>query len=292
MPNGERPPAFLFYPRDFLTDRVVASMTPEELGGYVPLLCHAWLSDKPGILPDDDALLARLSGLGERWKACRSAIRSAFAQRGNELVQKRMVQEREAQLRRRERHVAGAIATNEIRRSANAQRTPSDTPSARIAFAVASASSVASPDSDSNSQKGRVKSTVDARRPPFVKPTLEEVETYCAERKALNRPAPDPEAWFDHYTANGWRVGKNPMKDWRAAVRQWERNPLSTNGNGHVGNGRVPPMNPEELKQRMGLACDEHSSYYDPREWCRLNRLRHEPYPVPAKWRQLDAEIA
>ena len=29
--------------------------------------------------------------------------------------------------------------------------------------------------------------------------------------------------WFDYYTANGWKVGKNAMKDWRAAVRTWER---------------------------------------------------------------------
>jgi len=30
--------------------------------------------------------------------------------------------------------------------------------------------------------------------------------------------------FFDYYEANGWRVGKNPMKDWKAAVRTWERN--------------------------------------------------------------------
>jgi hypothetical protein len=36
---------------------------------------------------------------------------------------------------------------------------------------------------------------------------------------------------MDHYTANGWRVGRNPMKDWKAAVRQWERNELR-GGNG------------------------------------------------------------
>ena len=31
---------------------------------------------------------------------------------------------------------------------------------------------------------------------------------------------------MDHYTANGWKVGRNPMRDWKAAVRQWERNDL------------------------------------------------------------------
>lgn len=56
----------------------------------------------------------------------------------------------------------------------------------------------------------------------FAPPTLEEVRAYCEERKNDI----DPEAFIDHYTGNGWKVGKNPMKDWRAAVRQWERNDI------------------------------------------------------------------
>lgn len=50
-------------------------------------------------------------------------------------------------------------------------------------------------------------------------PTLEEVKEYCSERG--NKV--DPERWFDYYTSNGWKVGKNPMRDWKAAVRTWER---------------------------------------------------------------------
>ena len=50
-------------------------------------------------------------------------------------------------------------------------------------------------------------------------PTLDEVKAYCNERN--NRV--DPERFIDYYTANGWKVGKNPMKDWKAAVRTWER---------------------------------------------------------------------
>ena len=50
-------------------------------------------------------------------------------------------------------------------------------------------------------------------------PTLEDVKAYCKERG--NRV--DPERFIDYYTSNGWKVGKNPMKDWKAAVRTWER---------------------------------------------------------------------
>ena len=52
----------------------------------------------------------------------------------------------------------------------------------------------------------------------FVPPTIEEVETYCKERNN----GVNPRRWYDHYQAVGWKVGRNPMKDWKAAVRKWE----------------------------------------------------------------------
>lgn len=53
----------------------------------------------------------------------------------------------------------------------------------------------------------------------FVKPTVEEVRAYCLERK--NKV--DPERFFDFYESKGWMVGKSPMKDWKACVRNWEK---------------------------------------------------------------------
>ena len=49
----------------------------------------------------------------------------------------------------------------------------------------------------------------------FVRPTLQEVQDYCQERKN----SVNPEKWIAHYQSNGWKVGKNSMKDWKAAVR-------------------------------------------------------------------------
>lgn len=55
----------------------------------------------------------------------------------------------------------------------------------------------------------------------FKKPTVEEVRTYCEERK--NKI--DPNEFIDHYDRNGWVYGKKhtPVKDWKACVRIWER---------------------------------------------------------------------
>lgn len=54
----------------------------------------------------------------------------------------------------------------------------------------------------------------------FVKPTIEEVAEYCAER----RNGIDPQEFIDSNDAKGWRVGKThtPMKDWKAVIRTWE----------------------------------------------------------------------
>lgn len=58
----------------------------------------------------------------------------------------------------------------------------------------------------------------DTQRKRFVKPTLDEVRDYCNERHNIV----NPEHFMDYYESNGWRVGKNPMKDWKATVRSWE----------------------------------------------------------------------
>lgn len=53
----------------------------------------------------------------------------------------------------------------------------------------------------------------------FVKPTLDEVKSYCQERNN----SVNAESFIDFYESKGWKVGKTPMKDWKACVRTWER---------------------------------------------------------------------
>ena len=58
------------------------------------------------------------------------------------------------------------------------------------------------------------------KRKRFEKPTLSQITQYCIER---NNNV-NAEQFFDYYESNGWKVGKNSMKDWKAAVRTWEKN--------------------------------------------------------------------
>lgn len=53
----------------------------------------------------------------------------------------------------------------------------------------------------------------------FTPPTVEEVRAYCLERSN----GIDPQRFVDFYASKGWMVGRNKMKDWQAALRNWEK---------------------------------------------------------------------
>ena len=61
--------------------------------------------------------------------------------------------------------------------------------------------------------------SIDSNRKRFTKPTIQEVQEYIDERQSNV----DANRFYDYYESNGWKVGKNPMKDWKACVRTWER---------------------------------------------------------------------
>ena len=77
----------------------------------------------------------------------------------------------------------------------------------------------------------------------FKKPTIEEIQAYCDERNN----GIDAERFFDYYESKGWKVGKSPMKDWKASIRTWERNNGITKGN---------------IKQTSGFDYDQFTEEY------------------------------
>ena len=58
-----------------------------------------------------------------------------------------------------------------------------------------------------------------ATRKVFVKPTPLEIQTYVDEQNLQI----DAERFYDYYEGNGWKIGRNPMKDWKATARNWSR---------------------------------------------------------------------
>lgn len=69
-------------------------------------------------------------------------------------------------------------------------------------------------DNDKDNGKG-----IREKRTRFSPPTIEEVEQYCSER----HNGVDAQRFVDFYASKGWKVGQNPMKDWKACVRTWEQ---------------------------------------------------------------------
>ena len=87
----------------------------------------------------------------------------------------------------------------------------------------------------------RKESPANGRAPRFSPPSVEEVRAYCMER----RNGVDPERFVDFYASKGWKVGREPMKDWKACVRTWERRDRD-NGNGG-GNGTPFEYDPGDM---------------------------------------------
>jgi hypothetical protein len=69
----------------------------------------------------------------------------------------------------------------------------------------------------------------------FVKPTIEQLKEYMTEQ-GMNDIA---ENWLNHYEANGWMVGKNKMKDWKASVRTWKINQKNNSATPQVVHKKV-----------------------------------------------------
>ena len=85
-------------------------------------------------------------------------------------------------------------------------------------------------------------------RGKFIPPSIDEIKEYCKERNNNI----DAEQFHDFYSSKNWFVGKNKMKDWKAAVRTWERNnkkeePRTTRGSDYVRAER------ERIKREAGL---------------------------------------
>ena len=103
-------------------------------------------------------------------------------------------------------------------------------------------------DSDNDNDLKEKTSLTRGKRERFVPPTVEEVAEYCAERQN----GIDAEEFVDFYASKGWKIGKEPMKDWKAAVRTWERK--------RKGEAR---SSPQKKEFRWGLKDREYKEEND-----------------------------
>ena len=95
-----------------------------------------------------------------------------------------------------------------------------------------------------------VEKAAQSAKPPahtrFSPPSVQEIEDYCTEKGFLL----DAERFVDYYASIGWRVGKNPMKDWRAAVRTWVKKDTPKPEPENCGYVLAPAEDPFEVAMR------------------------------------------
>lgn len=95
------------------------------------------------------------------------------------------------------------------------------------------------------------KESIGNSKDKFTKPTIEEINSYCKERK--NNV--DPDRFYNFYESKGWYVGKNKMKDWKACVRTWEKNTSQDSKTPEWFNEEqvVKPLSQEEQEEMNNL---------------------------------------
>lgn len=103
------------------------------------------------------------------------------------------------------------------------------------------AARIQNPESESRIQNPEYE---EGNRKRFAPPSVAEVRAYCEQRGN----GVDPQRFVDYYTANGWMVGKNKMKDWKASVRTWESKQSTY----------ARPVQPRNVNPFLGIVGDEY----------------------------------
>jgi uncharacterized protein YdaU (DUF1376 family) len=196
-------PAFQFYADDFLAGTM--TMTNEERGAYISLLCLQW---SKGCVTELDIQRICL-GMPTH---CQGICQSKF-QLGDDghYRNSRLEVERSKQKERSEKQ--RDIAN--LRWNKNAKAMPTHYQEDAEAYARSI------PESCSPSPSPSPIIKIQADKPPstrFQKPTLEQLNTK-ADLIGLSRTEVDK--FWNYYESNGWKVGKNPMKSWPAALQNW-----------------------------------------------------------------------
>jgi len=184
-------PAILFYTADFLTG--TAFFTDEQRGQYIRLLCE---QHQNGHIPESHMI--------DVCKSIDSLVVSKFKKdKFGMYFNQRMEDER---LKR--------VKYSESRRKNRVKKTYDSTYDKHMSLHMENENEDINEDINTKSAKKN-----------FC--TLDDVRRYCSERKN----GVDPERFYNYYESNGWMVGRNKMKDWKAAVRTWERNQKSNEKN-------------------------------------------------------------
>ena len=210
-------PAFLFYPKDWKEDPALQMCSREARSVWIDMLCLMFNAPIRGVCQSGgrpwthQEIASAIGGDIGSNVACITELVSKAVAAVNDcgaIFSRRMVRDEQARKLDRER----------LKRWRDLQK-PAGISSVKLTPETPVVTVDVTP------LKRRASGTANVTTIVSKIPTIEEVSSYCAERKNAVRP----EAFFNYYQTNGWKVGRNPMKDWRAAVRYWETRESDSN---------------------------------------------------------------
>ena len=189
-------PAVLLYTSDFLSSTF--TMSNEQVGMFIRLLCY---QHQQGSLSENDMM--------NICKTYDEKVWSKFDNTDAGYINLRMYEESEKRKKYSESRRNNKLSTTKKEDMSNISSTYVNHMENENENEVVIRNKI---------QKGK----------GFVKPELFQVQNYFEEVGAL----PEAEGFFNYYESNGWKVGKNPMKDWQAASRNWIKNSKNYKHNG------------------------------------------------------------
>lgn len=227
-------PAFQWYPRDILSSARVQEMSLVEECVYRRLIDYCWLN---GSIPKDPKRALKLVGKRTRCETLTAPLKMFVCDPNDDtrLIHERLEVERAKQ----------SATRNKRRKAAEARwnKQSSDT-SKSNAHADAHALQMECSSSSSSTAVVDTKvSTLDTSKPSAKKTTSRmkrpSIEEWLEYASSIGFAKDDAQSAFDYYVSNGWKVGKNPMKDWKASCRTCSRRSFSSPAK-KTSQGRAP----------------------------------------------------
>lgn len=183
-----------------LNDPVVQNLSDKQFKIYINLLCHASIVDEDGCLGTIDEISFALRETKENVTSCFIALHDA-----NLIVTSGTDGETFHIPQWKKKQYKSDTSTDRVRK--HRQKTKRS-----------KTVTVTPPDTDTDTEQKQIIKKEKSTR--FVPPTLQEVDDYFREKGTIDHQH-QAKRFFDHYESNGWMVGKNKMKNWKAAVSGW-----------------------------------------------------------------------
>lgn len=225
-------PYMQLYVADYLADTM--HLNTEEHGAYLLLIFNYWQTGKPlPNIPSRLSTIARLSS--ERWTDVEQTLKEFFVIKDGLWIHPRIEADLQyMEMKQKQASDAGKASAKarmskkqaKINARSTDVKTDDATPvSTKTSTKPQRKSNHSDPDPDPYSDTDNI----GQKRSRFVPPSVSDVTEYCLSRSN----SVSPEAFCDFYSAKGWMIGKNKMKDWKAAVRTWEKSENSS-GNDYM----------------------------------------------------------